>query len=540
MSTLPTLSEQRETQLLDLPDEMLSAVLRQLVDAKSRLHVFKASRRLATAMLQNAPSICLTYPTTANYDDGEEHDKPIAPFLAQAVEAREAPVKLTLKPDEDLFPSYFKKRAKAEAVARLASSTLGAVGLCTAVQHLGLCFSSYFGTFWKPAYSARLCASFPSLTSLTLQELKITSTQLGLLVSHPLLLPKLRHLDISSACIRDNSDDAETATSPFQASKLQHLTLSWGDWDFIPHLAPLASHLTQLEILEVEGAGHFVSSTLAEAISALTCLEWLCLATDKSDEPISTLLPVLAQMPSLHTLILEGRDVEGDVQLDALLAATQITHLQVHSFSGLTLSKATAACSWRRLEIDGEVMDWVTAASLPLHNLNHPLYLRRLGQSGVVGVEVLAAAELNLCERNKAGLVVQLMVMDKALVGLLTEQYLSHRHAAQKPPHPTEPSSNHSGPSTSLASSISPKGHVTQGGPGSSSGQGGQPGAAAGRLPLMQRLGQCVNSVCIVTRGEARYHDPYISRVHLSLAPSSLQALAALFPKAHLHICQAR
>ncbi|KAL6751768.1 hypothetical protein V8C86DRAFT_2439727 [Haematococcus lacustris] len=227
---------QRTTQLLHLPDELLSAVLRQLDDAESRLHVFMTSKRLATALLQHTPSIQLTYPTDASYDDDKERDKPIAAFLAQALEAREAPVKLTLKPDEDLFASYFKNRAKAEAVARLASSTLGAVGLCTAVKHLNLCISSDFGAFWKPLYSAA--------------ELSLTPTQLGLLVSHPLMLPRLRHVDISEACIEDGSDDEETVTSPFLTSNLQHLTLSWGDWDFIPHLAPLAPHLTQLEVLE--------------------------------------------------------------------------------------------------------------------------------------------------------------------------------------------------------------------------------------------------------------------------------------------------
>ncbi|KAJ9532214.1 hypothetical protein QJQ45_003880 [Haematococcus lacustris] len=528
MPTVPTTSGQRTTQLLDLPDELLSAVLRQLVDDESRLHVFMTSKRLATAMLQNAPSIQLTYPTAANYDDHKKHDKPVAAFLAQALEAREAPVKLTLRPDEDLYTDYFRDKAEAQAVARLASSTLGAVGLCTAVQHLNLCFGSVFGAFWKPVYTAALCASFPSLTSLTLRELSMTPTQLDLLVSHPLMLAKLRRLDISAARIEDDSDDGsddeETATSPFHASKLQRLTLSWGDWDFSPHLAPLAPHLRQLEVFRVVEAFQVVSSTLASAISVLTCLEWLRVAMDPSDEPISTLLPVLAQMPSLHTLLLTGRDVEGDDQLDALLAATQITHLQLRSFSDLTLSKATAACSWRKLEIDGHIKDWVTAASLPLHNLKHPLYLRQLGDSGDIGVEVLAAAELNLCEQNKAGLVVEVMWLDKATLDLLGEQYLSHRrYAAQQAPHPAvASSSSHSGPtaSTSPPSRRSHEGH-----------SGGRPGAAAGRLPLMQRLGLCVKHVSIHRQplGQARQSS-------VSLASSSLQALAALFPKARLSI----
>ncbi|KAJ9532217.1 hypothetical protein QJQ45_003877 [Haematococcus lacustris] len=524
MYTLPTLSQRRTKQLLDLPDELLSAVLQQLGDAESRLPVFMTSKRLATALLQNAPSIQLTYPTDASYDDDKVYDKPIAAFLAQALEAREAPVELTLKQGEDLLQSYFIGKTRATAAARLVSSTLGAVGLCTAVKHLNLCFSSDFSAFWKPVYSAAVCASFPSLTSLTLQELSITSAQLGLLVSHPLMLPRLLHLDVSKACIEDGSDDAETVTSLFHASNLQHLTLSWGDWDFIPHLAPLAPHLTQLEVFGRADARHFVSSTLAEAISALSCLEWLCLDTDKSDELFSTLLPVLAKMPGLHTLMLTGRAVKGDVQLDALLAATQITHLQVYSFSDLTMSKATAPCSWRKLEIGHVVMDWVTAASLPLHNLEHPLCLRLLGQSAETRVEVLAAAELNLCDRNKAGLEVELMFMAKATLDLLGEQYLSHRrYAAQQAPHPAvASSSSHSGPtaSTSPPSRRSHEGH-----------SGGRPGAAAGRLPLMQRLGLCVKHVSIHDRPLGPYRQDTVY-----MASSSLQALAALFPKARLSI----
>ncbi|KAJ9532900.1 hypothetical protein QJQ45_011011 [Haematococcus lacustris] len=172
-------------------------------------------------------------------------------------------------------------------------------------------------------------------------------------------------------------------------------------------------------------------------------------------------------------------------------------------------------------------MDWDSAAYLPLHSLTHPLHLDQLvGDIKETSVEVLAAAELNLCERNKAGLVLErCMCLSRATVVLLTEQYLTHsRRAAQHLNQPTvASSSSHSGPSTSLASSSSPEGHITPEGPGSSIGQGGQQGgpAAAKGQALMQRLGCYMKELRIFLReGE----EP--------LPSDARQALAVLFPNA--------
>ncbi|GFH10485.1 hypothetical protein HaLaN_05806 [Haematococcus lacustris] len=79
-----------------------------------------------------------------------------------------------------------------------------------------------------------------------------------------------------------------------------------------------------------------------------------------------------------------------------------LSSLAVYSIGCLVFSRVSAACSWRQLEV--EEMDWLSAAHLPLHSLTHPLQLAQLGGVGPVGAEVLAAAELNLCERHKAGL----------------------------------------------------------------------------------------------------------------------------------------
>mmetsp|Transcript_14499 Transcript_14499/g.36078 ORF Transcript_14499/g.36078 Transcript_14499/m.36078 type:complete len:540 (-) Transcript_14499:315-1934(-) len=63
--------------------------------------------------------------------------------------------------------------------------------------------------------------------------------------------------------------------------------------------------------------------------------------------------------------------------LDATLShLTRLSRLCVHSFSGLTASRAGAACSWRQLVIAGEGrVDVATLAALPLHALTSPLVM---------------------------------------------------------------------------------------------------------------------------------------------------------------------
>ncbi|KAJ9532563.1 hypothetical protein QJQ45_010649 [Haematococcus lacustris] len=325
---------------------------------------------------------------------------------------------------------------------------------------------------WKPVYSSGLAASYPSLTSLTLRFLDLSTCQLGRVVSHPALLPLLKHLDV---CEADVMNKVQPAPSPFIGSRLQQPRLCWGYWDFTPHLAPLAPHLTQLAVASVESnESGFVGSlsSLAAAVGSLTCLQSLELGINgvEAGDRFSTLMvPVLASLPSLHTLLLLQDTVHGD-QVDVLLAATQITHLHVYSIGCLVFSRVSAACSWRQLEV--EEVDWVSAAHLPLHSLTQPLQLALLGGIDSVGAEVLAAADLNLCERNKAGLEVKDLWLVRGIFDLLTAQHVSRsRPAAQQPPKPT------------LASS--------------SSGQEGSQGSAARGQAFMQRLGRCVKKVVL-------------------------------------------
>ncbi|KAJ9532565.1 hypothetical protein QJQ45_010694 [Haematococcus lacustris] len=523
---------QQSQGLQGLPVEVLDAVLSQL-DESSRLQVFRTSKLLATALLRVLAWIKLTYPTPHDFLGPPIRE--LAPFLTEVLRSRQQPkLHLTLQPvavPTDAMWEYWRAEPAAAVVADAASLVammLKAVPLCGAVDSLAISWHYDFDLPWEPEFSTALAASFPSLTSLTLQKCSMSIGHLANAIN-PLLLPRLLHLDLEYASI---THEGQPGSSPFIGSRLQELCLHGvdegaGGREFLYGLLPLPPTLTQLEVINAyEEPWDWVR--LAAAVSSLTQLQQLRL-TDESrgwykGGPGLSLLPALAHLPSLHTLVVDEL-VVGQEQLDALLALTQITSLQVAAFSGLTSSRASAACSWRQLEV--HTMDWVTAAYLPLHSLTHPLHLTQLvgymmegveeGDIEEPSIEVLAQVQPNLCERNKAGLVLEWpLCLSKASVDLLTERYLSHsRRTAQQPPHPT------------VASSSSPEGHITPGGPGSSRGQGVQQGgSAAGAQPLMQRLGHYVEAVRITGQGLSEE----------CLSSDNRQALAVLFPKAHVSI----
>ncbi|KAJ9532202.1 hypothetical protein QJQ45_003898 [Haematococcus lacustris] len=99
----------RSTQLLDLPEELLSAVLRQLQDGNSRLRVFMTSKRLATALLQHSPSIQLTHPLAVDLVCSPGDERCIHPFLAQPLLTRKAQLDLKLQPEGKL-PAQLKPK----------------------------------------------------------------------------------------------------------------------------------------------------------------------------------------------------------------------------------------------------------------------------------------------------------------------------------------------------------------------------------------------------------------------------------------------
>ncbi|GFH22317.1 hypothetical protein HaLaN_19766 [Haematococcus lacustris] len=370
--------------LQGLPMELLDAVLSQL-DASSRLPVFMTSKLLATALLRISPRIQLTYPTP--HDVIGQHLRELAPFLIEILQNRQQPkLHLTLQPASSLTDAVeqcgeAEPAAAASDAARLVARMLGAVPLCGAVDCLTIEWHYPLDLPWEPDFSAALAASFPSLTSLAYREARMSIGHLANAINHPLLLPKLLHLDIDGITI---THKGQLGRSPFIGSRLQTLSLDAdvdvnGEDEFLYGLVPLPPTLTQL-VVSSNFSDQLDWGSIAAAVSSLTQLQQLRLTDEirayyESGPGLMALLPALAHLPSLHTLQMSEFEV-GQEQLGALLALTQITSLQVDRFSGLTSSWASAACSWRQLDV--HKMDWDSAAYLPLHSLTHPLHLYQL------------------------------------------------------------------------------------------------------------------------------------------------------------------
>ncbi|GFH20288.1 hypothetical protein HaLaN_17383 [Haematococcus lacustris] len=88
------------------------------------------------------------------------------------------------------------------------------------------------------------------------------------------------------------------------------------------------------------------------------------------------LTELLQALPQLHTLQLPAVTV-WEQDLDTLLAATQITSIQLDTVGKSRTSYADAPCSWQRLELTW-LREWTTFAYLPLHSLSQPLVLGEL------------------------------------------------------------------------------------------------------------------------------------------------------------------
>ncbi|KAJ9514404.1 hypothetical protein QJQ45_012375 [Haematococcus lacustris] len=404
----PASMSRRDTQLMDLSWKLLGAVIDQLHDRDSRLSVFRASKDLARAVLQHTPAVHLTFPTEEQYCEVTVIKKPLAPFLVDALRFRQRPLRLKLEPDRHLL---LAARGRMLAARQVFDATMDAVELCPAVNHLTITALGNMGgiSLWKPMHNTALVNQFTSLTSLTLGHfITLTASQLHDLVSHQTLSQRLQHLDIRGAHIINPS-----IPGLFVGSRLQGLVNYDEAWTCLPHLAPLAPFLTQLTLYDAND-DHSPAS-LAAAVVQLTCLRSLHL--DTAVACFTDVLPLLTSLTSLHTLELPRISVAGQEQVDALLAATQITRLQLRKISGMTASKASTACNWQQL--CPKDFDWSTAAYLPLHSLTHPLHILRLDLNGDTDDQLVAAAERNLCVSSRAGVVVESMVVSGTWVDRL-------------------------------------------------------------------------------------------------------------------------
>ncbi|GFH22529.1 hypothetical protein HaLaN_20006 [Haematococcus lacustris] len=233
--------------------------------------------------------------------------------------------------------------------------------------------------------------------------------QLGLaaLLSHPRLSVQLQQLDLSSTTITQAErpePGAATLANLFHASRLKQLSLlnnnmvEDGNNSLLPNLQPLSQHLTQLCIQQQGVMGPWCLSALIAALQPAK-LAQLQVLTVSYLWLLGGLPSLLRVLPQLHTLQLPCAIVLGQEELDTLLAATQLTSLQLGSLDGLTSSRADVPCSWQRLELTGCV-DCSSAAHLPLHSLTQPLVLAALGIVADTGDDcaVVAAAVHHLTQ----------------------------------------------------------------------------------------------------------------------------------------------
>ncbi|KAL6759352.1 hypothetical protein V8C86DRAFT_2576082 [Haematococcus lacustris] len=125
---------------------------------------------------------------------------------------------------------------------------------------------------------------------------------------------------------------------------------------------------------------------------------------------------VLQGLPRLHTLHLPGTSLRGQHELDALLAATQLTSIQLNFIYDLTRSRADAPCSWQRLELTAsDYLDCIPAtiaAYLPLHSLTHPLRFDSLEFNSWDSTALVTAAVHNLTQACKVKVKVKLLTLN--------------------------------------------------------------------------------------------------------------------------------
>ncbi|KAJ9532828.1 hypothetical protein QJQ45_010949 [Haematococcus lacustris] len=264
-----------------------------------------------------------------------------------------------------------------ECYTELLAHALAKLDNCAAVEVCKLVSSEdYHHSHLRcsPGLAQQLLDSFPSLTALTLEGLCVSSDALASLLSHPPLARQLQQLDITKIIVPEGDESGAVGTL-FQGLRLKELSLDSGPpgTPLLPSFQPLAQHLTQLHL-----TNQFrLDSDLGNFMEYLQPLAQLQVLTVRNYSRLNGLIEVLQELPQLHTLQLPGFGVSGHQQLDTLLAATQITSLQLDAVEELDTSYADVPCSWQRLELTGPIKS-SGIAYLPLHSLTQPLVLGQL------------------------------------------------------------------------------------------------------------------------------------------------------------------
>ncbi|KAJ9532430.1 hypothetical protein QJQ45_010546 [Haematococcus lacustris] len=405
------------TRLLDLPPALLDDIACRSMQLGARSLLPLTCRTFFQAHLLHNPalSIQLCRPRC---------DQQLTPRVVAALQARKSKLTLTLwqpkKGDsaaykEELAPTLQLPQTEdtqditdllAHALAKL--DNCAAVEVCKLVHDFEKIDKALDVLRCSPGLAQRLLDSFPSLTALTLQGFYVISDALASLLSHPPLARQLQQLHLTTTYILDHNEPRATV-SVLQGLQLKQLSIMVID-PRIPDAPPLpsfqylAQHLTQLH-LDFCSLYNGDLTFLVEYLQPLAQLQVLTLSRHYLEEGFTVLLPwpdslnglaeLLQALPLLHTLQLPLGTVRGQQQLNTLLAATQLTSLQLRGVTELHASRADAPCSWQRLELTGAV-EGPDIMYLPLHSLSKPLVLGRLkvSEADISDPEVPAALHL--------------------------------------------------------------------------------------------------------------------------------------------------
>ncbi|KAJ9521413.1 hypothetical protein QJQ45_001204 [Haematococcus lacustris] len=359
------------TRLLDLPPELQDGIACRVMQLGARNLLPLTSRAFSQASLLHAPALRIQL-------GRQRCDQLLTPRVVAALQARTSKLTLTLwQPETEDSTRYRKQLAPtlqllqtectqdytdllAHALAKL--DNCASVEVCKLVSSGTYDLNSYRHLRCSPGLAQHLLDSFPSLTALTLEGLCVSSAALASLLSHPPLALQLQQLDIAYIISQDVDEPGAVGTL-FQGLQLKQLSIApvhprQPGTPPLPSFQPLAQHLTQLHIMNqcerAANLGYFM-----EYLQPLVQLQVLTISHLDGLEGLAELLQAL---PQLHTLQLPAVRVRRQQELCTLLAATQLTSVQLGTVEALRTSYAATPCSWQRLKL---TWDWEGQQTVP-------------------------------------------------------------------------------------------------------------------------------------------------------------------------------
>ncbi|KAJ9531340.1 hypothetical protein QJQ45_006789 [Haematococcus lacustris] len=369
------------TRLLDLPPALLDDIACRGMQLGARSLLPLTCHAFSQAHLLHDPALRIQLGRQCC-------DHLLMPRVVAALQARTSKLSLTLWQPETEDSVYYRKQLAptlqlpqteyTQNYTSLLVHALAKLKSCAAVEVCNLVSSGApFDDYSKylhcpPGLAQDLLDSFPSLTALTMQGLRVSSDALASLLSHPRLARQLQQLHLTNTSIL-GGDELGAVGPVFLGLHLRQLSIDaehpvQPGTPPLPDFQPLAQHLTQLHL------NLCVMSFFKEYLQPLAQLQVLTITHLKELEGLTE---VLQALPQLHTLQLPRTSIKGTQELDTLLAATRLTSIQLDSIKALDTSYVDVPCNWQRLELLG-IIDRKAITYLPLHSLSQPLVLGRL------------------------------------------------------------------------------------------------------------------------------------------------------------------